>query len=92
MHDYEEAPSFFCHIDDSKRPRCGSIAMKESWSTNNHRKYKDRDVGGMSQEEIKDMCNLKDRSFGRYWDLWDEWANPRQVESYGKCDKHIPRK
>jgi hypothetical protein len=28
--EYDEEPIYFCHVDGSKRPRCGSGAMDES--------------------------------------------------------------
>jgi len=29
--EHEESPNYFCHIDGSKRPKCGSILMGESF-------------------------------------------------------------
>ena len=36
--EYDEGDIFFCHVDKSDRPRCGSCFMCESWKGRDYEK------------------------------------------------------
>lgn len=31
MSEYDSPDTYFCHIDKSERPKCGSVSMRENW-------------------------------------------------------------
>lgn len=72
LYEYDEGLRYFCHIDKSERPRCGSIYMKEGWGC---------ETAFKSEEE-------RDAIFDKNLLAWSDWAEPKEVEPEGVCDKY----
>ena len=73
--EYDQSLEYFCHVDKSDRPRCGSVLKKEGWGSDDVSK---------SEEE-------RDKIYSDDWDRWDEWSEPRDVQPNGVCDKYERR-
>jgi hypothetical protein len=92
MYKYESGPYYYCHIDKSERPLCGSVAMKEIWHhLYKPRKYKNKDWNTLTEQEKEDRCNLSIRHSIKFSDKWDKWSEPREVEAWGICEKYSRR-
>ena len=77
--DYDDSDEYYCHIDKSKRPLCGSVLMKECFLV---------DVDYTDDNEENEILQKKaDKESIRRQDAWDKWAITRGVSSWGICDK-----
>lgn len=76
MSEYDEPNVYFCHIDGSERPKCGSVAMEEDAE----------DIPYEGDNITKEWCGRNREFKSKQWDLWDAWAAPREVASWGICD------
>jgi len=83
LNDYDSGSQFFCHIDKSKRPKCGSVLMGETWKRVPLRSESDNLEG----EDFKRYMRLEAKSFDRYDRLWEKWIKGREVKEFGICDK-----
>jgi hypothetical protein len=63
--------------------------MGEWWDIFNHvpSKYKGKDLDALSEEEQKEIRELRHAWSRIRWNRWDKWSEPRAVEPWGICDK-----
>ena len=68
---WDTDPKYYCHVDESERPRCGSARMEESFLT-----YMS-DGNEFHIDAAGSLCLST---------MWNHWAEPRRVEPIGTCD------
>lgn len=76
--EYDEEREYFCHVDKSERPPCGSVAMEECYCYSPGGEY-----------TFKKYDRLEKKSRRRFYRRWEEWAGPRHVKKFGICDEHV---
>jgi len=93
--EYESGPYLYCHKDGSKRPLCGSIAMDAERFPDRQPRALPKIWSDMTVEEqdaaMDHEYELNHRSWCRYNDAWEAWADPREVDARGVCDKWVPK-
>lgn len=78
MHEYDEPDQYYCHIDGSDRPKCGSVAMDENiW---------DITYENEAEKEQAHELAMKEEA------IWDKWAKSHKVDASGTCDEWEPRR
>lgn len=75
MSEYDEPNAYFCHIDGSVRPKCGSVFMSEMVE---RLPYED--------EVTEEWIERDDAFVEPQRKLWEDWAEVREVASWGICD------
>lgn len=74
-YDYDDSDKFYCHIDKSNRPKCGSSRQGECL-------YAEFDIYDTEENQRAQYEVIKVLE-----DLWKEWAVPRQTLEGGTCDE-----
>ena len=87
-YEYDEDCEYFCnHNKKIERPICGSVGMKEDFTSPSD--YIDPDKK-YNDEEIKEF--LDDENNWAKWNKetedWEEWSKPRKIKAWGKCELH----
>jgi len=80
MERWDSPDTYYCHIDGSERPPCGSVFMKEE--------FWDLDLDENATEaEIEVLVKEADKISDKMHDDWDAWEKDREVMPWGICDK-----
>ena len=80
--DYDSPDTYFCNVDQSKRPLCGSVWMREV--------FWDCDLDDDASEEENDkLIREADAKADKMHDDWDGWSEGREVAAWGICDKWV---
>jgi len=70
--EYEEESDYYCHIDKSDRPLCGSILLDERFP----------DVSfGLDRDAYKKQYRFS-------YIEWITWSEPRSVKAWGYCSSY----
>lgn len=75
--EYDDTPEYYCHLDKSVRPLCGSVLMSESHSP---------DEIPETDEEMK----KHKETFSKNRKAWRAWSEKNLVREEGVCSKWQP--
>ncbi len=94
-YEHEEGPWYYCHIDKSERPLCGSVAMHEKHFPDDDEAFKKFDIGVEDIKAGNEKYQAYDKwYFGEYRKIsgaWDKWAETHSVSGEGTCDEFESR-
>jgi len=81
--EYDDHDQYFCHLDGSKRPKCGSVLMDEDfWGSLT------KDISDDDSKEVQDAKFKKaEAECSVIWDEWEAWIVGRSVRAWGICDE-----
>lgn len=73
LEEYDNGDEYFCHIDKTKRPKCGSCYMQEHFLS--------------GKEDGRPLAET-DALYSNRWNKWILWSEPREVAANGICDQY----